>query len=107
MTWMMLSLFGTANAADDLVIGSGASGTYTCEVGQKVKVEGNKLTLTFDGDCGALEVIGNGNAITIDGVSSVRLTGNKNRTTWKRNLSGQRTLPVTKLGTGNQVTQAQ
>lgn len=106
MMWMVMSLLGTADAADDLVIGSGASGTYSCLVGQKVKVEGNQLTLTFNGDCGALEVIGNSNTITIDGVSSVRLTGNKNRTTWKRNLSGQRTLPVTKLGAGNQVTQA-
>ncbi|MEQ1571372.1 MAG: DUF3060 domain-containing protein [Myxococcota bacterium] len=103
----MIAWFTLAQSAfaADLVVGAGGSGTYTCEAGQNVGVEGSSLTITFNGDCGKLTVEGSMNKVTIDGVTSVRVEGSSNTVTWKRNLSGAAKLPVTKVGAGNKVKQ--
>ena len=104
MLFALLASLTTAQAAD-LVVGNAATATYTCEVAQRVVVKGNNLALTFNGDCGALEIQGNGNQVTIDGVTSVKMIGNQNTVSWKLNLSGAPKLAVTKLGTQNKATQ--
>lgn len=88
------------------VDGSSVKKTLSCQAGQGVVVTGSMHKLTIDGDCGELSVDGSSIAVTIDGVRSVVVDGSMNTVTWKRDLSGEKTLPVRNTGTMNKVNQA-
>jgi hypothetical protein len=101
----LFALLGTAHAGD-LIIGAGQSGTFTCDAHQAVAITGSALKITLSGDCGAIHVVGASNVVTADGVAAIAIEGSSNTVTWKRDLSGAASLPVTRVGVGNKVRKA-
>src|SRR5262245_24479557 len=95
----------THDGASLVIDGAGMTRSYTCTPGQRVVVSGSMLKLTLDGDCGIVEVNGASNTITVDGTTSVDFIVAYNTVTWRRNLSGQSVLPITRTGLRNKVSQ--
>ncbi|MCA9567484.1 MAG: DUF3060 domain-containing protein [Myxococcales bacterium] len=90
-------------AAPLVITGAGGAKNASCSPGQAVSVSGSNLAVTLTGDCGKLEVDGSSNAVAVDGVASVHVTGTSNKVTWARNLSGQSRLPTSTEGVMNEV----
>jgi hypothetical protein len=101
---LLLAVAGLAHAAEPFhLVGAVAQKAFRCEDGQDIVIEGSSLTLTFQGSCGKLQIVGSTNTITVDGVTSVSVEGAQNSVTFTRNLSGEKKLPVTSVGAGNKV----
>ena len=95
---------GSSSGPALVVDGTRAHKTLTCQAGQAVNITGSMHEITLQGDCGKVSVDGSSITVNADGVASIRVEGSMNHVTWKRNLSGQQPLPVSKSGSMNDVT---
>lgn len=80
-----------------VIAGNSATGLRHCEPNAWVWVVGNDNELQFDGECGQIQVTGNGNELTADHAEHIKLTGNNNE------LKVGETESVALLGNGNEV----
>jgi hypothetical protein len=80
-----------------VIAGNNTHGRRHCEPNAAVWVAGNNNELEFDGECGQIQVTGNGNDLTAEHADHVKLSGNNNE------LAVVETESVTLLGNGNEV----
>ena len=80
----MLVATSVAASAQERVIASSTSvRSVTCQSGDSVRVTGSANLVNIHGPCDALIIEGQGNAVTIDSVHRVTLTGNLNHVAYR------------------------
>jgi hypothetical protein len=80
-----------------VIAGNNTHGRRHCEPNAAVWVAGNNNELEFDGECGQIQVTGNGNDLTAEHADHVKVSGNNNE------LRVVETQSVALLGNGNEV----
>ncbi len=78
--------------------------TFNAE-GQDVTVNGSHNKVTIKGTCHALTLSGDDNAVSVESVSSISITGEGNEVGWTKASDGERP-QVTDLGKGNKVSRS-
>jgi hypothetical protein len=99
----LLALVLSASAADPFVIAENdRTVAYACTPGASVSLAGNGNKVTLRGDCGGVNVAGNDNTLTIEGVRTISVAGNRNTVTWQRG-AGRDPPRVDNTGNGNRI----
>jgi DUF3060 family protein len=77
--------------------------SYVCGGGEWISVTGNGNSLSLTGDCGQLDVTGSDNRVAIDGISTIRVSGNNNDIRYARVVNGKKKPAIKKKGAANTV----
>ncbi len=93
----------TVDAKNTLTLTANRETKTLDAAGRVVTITGNQNQLTLTGECRSLTVTGNDNVITVEAVTSLSLTGNRNQMTWTKG-PGDGKPSVTDVGSGNNVT---
>jgi hypothetical protein len=92
---------GRSGGAKIVISDNRLTKTIEC-AGRDVSIDGNLNALSFLGECGSVEVSGNGNVVRIEAAAAIETLGNRNTVTWERGLAGKNPA-VSNLGTGNSI----
>lgn len=97
---------GIVDRADDgtlNLLGSGQQQVVTCD-GNAVQITGNHGSITLQGTCSEVVLVGNSNRIESETVGEISVTGNENQITWSNGLKGAKPT-ISQSGEANSVTQ--
>ena len=97
---LSLLVFAPAVRAEVVVISNHQTGTRDCG-GAGAVINGNNADLTLT-DCRTLAVNGNGNRLSVGGVESMTVLGNRNTVIY---ASGGRRPKIVNLGSGNRISE--
>ena len=86
---------------NEIVITGNKSVQKRACTGQQVQMQGDDNKDDFTGSCEGLSVIGNRNAVTLENVATIEVTGNDNVVRW-RGTEPQ----ITNIGKGNTIAKA-
>ena len=93
----------TVDAKNTLTLAANRETKTIDAAGRVVTITGNQNQLTLTGECRSLSVTGNDNVITVEAITSISLTGNRNQMTWAKG-PGDGKPSITDVGSGNNVT---
>lgn len=77
--------------------------SYVCGGNDWVAVNGSGNTLEVTGECALLEVTGSNNRIAIEGVGTIRISGNDNDVKYVRGAKGKKKPVIKRKGADNTV----
>lgn len=80
----------TVDTAGAQLAGEDQTLRYQCDIGERVELVGHRNTVTIDGDCLGLSIVGHGNQVTIAVVDDIRIEGRDNDVRWRRGFTGSR-----------------
>lgn len=90
----------TSDENEVVITGNKSVQKRTC-TGQDVQMQGDDNKADFTGNCEGLSVIGNRNAVTLENVATIQVTGDGNTVRW-RGTKPQ----ITNIGEGNTIAKA-
>jgi hypothetical protein len=115
-----LALTATAARADVHIVDNNKTITVDCAKDKSVNIAGNKATVTLKGTCDMVNISGNkatvkgsvlvanisgnSNALTLDGVDGIMVSGNENTVTYKKAVK-EKSPKMADTGTGNKISQ--
>jgi len=62
--------------------------TITCNAGDSIEVAGNRNTLTLEGPCAKVIVLGNRNVLKVEQAAKIEAIGNENHVVWQHGPNG-------------------
>jgi hypothetical protein len=80
--------------------------SYVCGGSDWIAVNGSGNTVSVTGECAVLEVTGSNNRIAIEGVGTIRVSGDNNDVTYTRATNGKKKPVIKKKGADNTVRKA-
>src|SRR5688500_220381 len=88
---LLVSAWAQVDAAQATIelAGSGATRTVAC-ANQNVTIGGSQNTIVLTGTCPRLDITGSNNAVSVEAVGRVEITGLSNTVRWQRSLVGDR-----------------
>lgn len=86
------------------LLGSNQQRSVNCN-SDAVQITGNRSTITLEGTCSEVTLVGNDNVIQTKTVGIISVTGNNNQVTWSNGVNGG-TPRISRSGNDNVITQA-